>query len=725
MASGLGKTLTTIFDLQQFLRQHPNAHILYLCDKESILAQSKVKFQDVFGEKHSYGMFTGNEKATEPVDFLFATFQTMRKYRDEFSPDTFDYIVVDEAHHTAAETYQPTADYFTPQFLLGLTATKNRMDGQDILDTYGEILYQMDIYDGWATGWLARVDYRIMLDDLNEEEFKKYIDPRASKQKVSLAQLNRTIFAPQRDADIVKSLREQSSDLDNPRIFIFCSSINHANAMAHQFGGEAAVIHSEQSANLNEAILSKFRSGEIRIVISVNMLNEGIDVPEADMVIFLRSTESSTIFFQQLGRGLRISTTKRTVRVLDYVVNLERISTILEMEETSKKRILPHPNISSPIDRPDPLVVNIPVTKFRVERVDVERMLHRIDKRRRWSKEEIVAYFQNLANELGKHSLAVKDFCDRPDAPQRETVKNLFGSCSEGIIAAGLKPEYPPRGTFDSEEELFAAAREYAAQLGHPETISQKDIDGNRDFPTWEYLKRTYVSIINFRRLAGFTNPGPIKKRSEKTWTKEEVDKAILEKSMALGGKTPTRKQLNADPNCPPVWHIKKFYGTVNDAFRALGLAVNADKTSRWAVTHENQRTEALVMQDELGRAPTMAEWDANPKTCRAHLLERRYGSYSKAMIAFGLTPNERHKPIKNGNKRVGDIENGDLTPKLVEWLQRIVEKNGKPIRVVDLKAKNGVPSASYFYDRGWNVSKINERINSRRILAKLAKENN
>lgn len=106
--------------------------------------------------------------------------------------------------------------------------------------------------------------------------------------------------------------------------------------MAHQFGGEAAVIHSEQSTNLNEAILSKFRSGEIRIVISVNMLNEGIDVPEADMVIFLRSTESSTIFFQQLGRGLRISTTKRAVRVLDYVVNLERISTILKMEETAK-----------------------------------------------------------------------------------------------------------------------------------------------------------------------------------------------------------------------------------------------------------------------------------------------------------------------------------------------------------------------------------------------------
>lgn len=438
MASGLGKTLTTIFDLQQFLQQHPNSHTLFLCDKESIIVQSKSKFRDVFGEEYSYGMFTGNEKTTKSVDFLFATFQTMRNYRDEFSLDAFDYIVVDEAHHTAAETYQPTVGYFTPQFLLGLTATKNRMDGQDILDTYGAILYQMDIYDGWATGWLARVDYRMMLDNLNEEEFKKYIDPQTSEQKVSLAQLKRTIFAPQRDADIVESIRGQSSDLNDPSTFIFCASINHANAMAHQFGGEAAVIHSEQSTNLNEAILSKFRSGEIRIVISVNMLNEGIDVPEADMVIFLRSTESSTIFFQQLGRGLRISTTKRAVRVLDYVVNLERISTILKMEETAKKRLQTNSAYSPSKDDLDPLVVNVPATKFKVERVDVERILQFI-KRSYHSDEELIMFLRKAAKSLGGR-IRSDELSSIAGIPHVATYINRFGSWNKALIAAQLQP---------------------------------------------------------------------------------------------------------------------------------------------------------------------------------------------------------------------------------------------------------------------------------------------
>ena len=372
MASGLGKTLTANFDVQQFLQDSPNARVLYLCHQESILLQSKQKFQKTFGEEYSYGMFTGNYKTSHAVTFLFATLQSMRDHREEYGVDAFDYVIVDEAHHTAAETYQPTADYFKPQFLLGLTATKDRMDGQDILDTYGKIIYRMDIYDGWEQGWLARVDYRIMLDDLKQEEFEKYVGPHATDEKVSLAQLNKTIFAPQRDEDIVKSIREQTSDLEEPRIFIFCPSVEHANAMAHQFVGEAAVIHSGQSIGLNEAILSNFRSGDIRIIISVNMLNEGIDVPEADVVVFLRATESSTIFFQQLGRGLRISGGKRTVRVLDYVANLERISTILEMEETAKKRITASPTYSPSANKPSPLVINIPATKFKVERVDIE-----------------------------------------------------------------------------------------------------------------------------------------------------------------------------------------------------------------------------------------------------------------------------------------------------------------------------------------------------------------
>lgn len=724
MASGLGKTLTAIFDLQQFLQDYPNARILCLCHQESILLQSKAKFQKLFGEEYSYGMFTGTYKTSRIVTFLFATFQTMRDHRDEFASDTFDYVVVDEAHHTAAETYQPTADYFEPLFLLGLTATKDRMDGQDILETYEQVLYEMDIYDGWNEGWLARVDYRIMLDDLNEEEFEKYVGSHAISEKVSLSQLNKTIFAPQHDEGIVASIREQTADLDNPSIFVFCSGIEHANAMAGYFGGEAAVIHSGQSTAMNEAILDNFRSGDIRIIISVNMLNEGIDVPEANVVVFLRSTESSTIFFQQLGRGLRISGDSRIVRVLDYVANLERIAMILDMEETARKRIASSPRSSSSASKPNPIVVNIPATKFRVQRVDIERALANIDRRQSWSTEKVITYFRDLACELGKASLAIKDFRDRPGAPTRQTVRRLFGSCAAGIMAAGLRLESnPARRAFEDEAELFAAAREYAIELGHPDWLTTKEIIANRDFPTWETLRQTYHNLDNFLRLAGF--PEQKQKTRKKFPTKESVDQAILAKSTELGGKTPTRRQLDSDHNCPSIYQIKQFYDSLNDAYAALGLVVNTDKSTRTAVTHENQQAEALAMYAELGRAPTMAEWDASPKTCRAHLLERRYGSYNNAMLAFGIAPNKRHISINPGLKKTGEIENGDLTPELIGRLRNVVRRTGKPIRGCDLEHDSGLPSTTYFYSRGWTMSKVNKRIGADQILAELAKENN
>lgn len=421
MASGLGKTLTAAFYLQRILQEQPDIRVLILCHQEEILLQSKEKFRNFFGDEYSYGMFTGAYKTRRAVSFLFSTFQTMRDYRTQFAEDTFAYVIVDEAHHTPAETYQPTVDYFTPRFLLGLTATKDRSDGQDLLDIYERIIYSMDIFDGWAEGWLAPVDYRIMLDDLSKEEFEKYVGPQAGNEKVSLAQLNRTIFAPSRDEEVVASIREQTSDLDNPSMFVFCASIKHAKAMSHQFGGEAAIVHSEQSRDTNNAVLEAFRAGDIRIILSVNMLNEGIDVPATGVVVFLRSTESQTVFWQQLGRGLRISGEKRTVRVLDYVANLERISTVLEMEVTTKKRIEASPNYSPSVNKPESIVVNIPATKFHVKRVDLETILKRTEK---WTSERLIVAYYDACVENGTW-LSLKEFEDNKNLPSSTVLKYI------------------------------------------------------------------------------------------------------------------------------------------------------------------------------------------------------------------------------------------------------------------------------------------------------------
>lgn len=633
MASGLGKTLTAIFDLQQFLQEHPGARILCLCHQESILLQSKAKFRKFFGEEYSYGMFTGSYKTAHPVNFLFATFQTMRDHREEFSPDTFDYIVVDEAHHTAAETYQPTADYFVPQFLLGLTATKDRMDGQNILDTYEQVLYQMDIYDGWNEGWLARVDYRIMLDDLNEEEFKKYVGPHATGEKVSLAQLNKTIFAPQRDEGIIASIREQTVDLDNPSIFIFCSSIEHANAMAHQFGDEAAVIHSGQNIDLNEAILSSFRSGDIRVIVSVNMLNEGIDVPEADVVVFLRATESSTIFFQQLGRGLRISGEKRTVRVLDYVANISRIATILEMEDTAKQRIPASPTYSPSASKPDPLIVNIPAAKFKVERVDVERVMAKIRRKTHWTDQELIECLKRKASEVG-HTPTCKEIDDDLSMPHSLTYLIRFGSMQKACELTSLTPRIPFRAkramaNAMEKSHLIAALQLKAETLGH--TPSRAECCQDSGMPSDYTYIRVFGSWNNAIKEAGLKVYEHIKPG---TWTQDRIIAALQLKAQELGRK-PTMHDVDKDKSMPATDTVKRVFGSWSNALEQAGFEPKRGRK------HENQKLIRLLIAkaSEMGVAPSQRAVNQDPDMPSSSVFKRHFGSWNAAIKAAGLIP--------------------------------------------------------------------------------------
>lgn len=631
MASGLGKTLTANFDVQQFLQDSPNARVLYLCHQESILLQSKQKFQKTFGEEYSYGMFTGNYKTSHAVTFLFATLQSMRDHREEYGVDAFDYVIVDEAHHTAAETYQPTADYFKPQFLLGLTATKDRMDGQDILDTYGKIIYRMDIYDGWEQGWLARVDYRIMLDDLKQEEFEKYVGPHATDEKVSLAQLNKTIFAPQRDEDIVKSIREQTSDLEEPRIFIFCPSVEHANAMAHQFVGEAAVIHSGQSIGLNEAILSNFRSGDIRIIISVNMLNEGIDVPEADVVVFLRATESSTIFFQQLGRGLRISGGKRTVRVLDYVANLERISTILEMEETAKKRITASPTYSPSANKPSPLVINIPATKFKVERVDIECLLSNIKKRRRWTKEEVVAGL--IAMYESGQKITSKTIDQNPNLPWSDTIINMFGgSLNNAFREAGIPPNQRDKVNID-RDTMISEGRNMVA---NGEKITYRTVRKNLRLPHPATVVREFGPITEYASICG-----------QVMVTKDLSRNGMLRAYWAESKKAEHWLSLNEVDKNKILTYAEKYRQKFGGAQELISLAKNtygpilspeetlAQQTKKFQETQFRLAQEFYEASQAKGRWLTQHEFKSQNKVSSLSRYRRYFNGGIKKIIEF------------------------------------------------------------------------------------------
>lgn len=333
MATGLGKTVTVAFHAKKWLQKGTGKRFLYLCHQNDILYQAKSTFEAVLGHQHSYGYFHGREKSVHAKDFLFASLQTMELHRHLFDPKEFGYILVDESHHSQAPTFRSVIEYFKPEFLLGVTATPDRLDKENIREIFGEEVYSLPLEEALAKGYLSPVDYRLMTDEIQLSG-----EIWTEKGKVSISRLNREIFIPRRDEEIARIIKENLSEVKNPRTIIFCSSVKHCEHMA-QFVENSFPIHSRIPEREREVRLEMFRHGLITTVLTVDCFNEGIDIPEANVVVFLRSTDSDTIFFQQLGRGLRRDEGKDKVVVLDFVANCERIKTVVELKQSVEQEL--------------------------------------------------------------------------------------------------------------------------------------------------------------------------------------------------------------------------------------------------------------------------------------------------------------------------------------------------------------------------------------------------
>lgn len=332
-ATGVGKTFLAAFDSKGFNK------ILFIAHREEILLQAERTFKCVRPEM-STGYFSGERKDKE-CDILFATVQTLgrKEYLNDenFTRDEFDYIVIDEFHHAVAESYKNIIEYFRPKFLLGLTATPERLDNQDVfaLCDYN-LVYEVRLKEAINKGWLTPFRYYGVYDETDYS----HIDYRNGKYDEK--QLEQVLNINKRADLILQNYLKYNSR----RALGFCSSRKHTIFMAKYFvdhGIKAcAVISGNVSTNdcnsdnnqgflyvmnRKEAI-DKLKKAEIRVIFSVDIFNEGLDVPEVDMVMFLRPTESPTVFLQQLGRGLRKKGEKKYVNVLDFIGNYKKANLI-------------------------------------------------------------------------------------------------------------------------------------------------------------------------------------------------------------------------------------------------------------------------------------------------------------------------------------------------------------------------------------------------------------
>ncbi len=311
-SAGSGKTYLSAFDALNF---NPN-RLLYIVHESSILSKSLETFQKVFGTQKTYGKFTGSQKELD-ADFLFSTNVSMAKNLDLFPKDTFDYIVIDECHHAVADSYKQIINYFEPEFLLGLTATPERLDNQDVLSLFDEnVPYELRLRDAIINDLIVPFHYYGIRDQLVDYSLSK-----ASERKL-VAEL-----ADSKHCDFICEEIEKHRQQGKLKALVFCRNRAHARMMAEAFeerGYRSAYLTG--SSTVGERIraydeLQKDEAGTLEILCSVDILNEGVDIPGVNMVVFLRPTESSTIFIQQLGRGLRKYNDKKYVTVLDFIGN--------------------------------------------------------------------------------------------------------------------------------------------------------------------------------------------------------------------------------------------------------------------------------------------------------------------------------------------------------------------------------------------------------------------
>ncbi len=309
LATGLGKTYVSAFDSQPFRR------VLFVAHREEILTQALETFRKVRPSAR-LGLYHGTQKDPH-ADVLFASIQTLSldEHLESFEPTHFDYVVIDEFHHAAAETYRRVLDYFEPKFLLGLTATPDRTDGANILSLCGgNEVYRADMPRGIEDGQLSAFRYFGIGDPTEYEKipWRAYTNDR----------LTATVAIESRAQHILESLETHAPG--RVRALAFCVTTGHADFMAKYFwahGRACAAVYAGSEAP-RTASLESLARGDLEIVFCVDMFNEGVDIPNIDTVMMLRPTQSSVVWLQQLGRGLR-HVEGKTLTVLDFIGNHE------------------------------------------------------------------------------------------------------------------------------------------------------------------------------------------------------------------------------------------------------------------------------------------------------------------------------------------------------------------------------------------------------------------
>ena len=308
-ATGTGKTYLSAFDI---LATKPS-RVLFVAHRKRILEASLESFERVLGKTYSYGYVQGSTR--DDANCLFAMVGTLANHLSDYKRDEFDYIVIDETHRAGAAGYRKILDYFKPGFVLGMTATPQRTDGYDIFELYNHVIaYRISLQDALREDMLAPFHYYGIADLAIDNE---------EQDDVALF---RRLTSEERVNHIIAKLEDYSVAKRNRKGLVFCSRVDEASALSDEFNRRGYRTRSLSGADSDAArdqAIEDLEAGKLQYLFSVDIFNEGVDIPSVNQIIMLRPTESAIIFVQQLGRGLRKTEGKEAVLVLDFIGNYQ------------------------------------------------------------------------------------------------------------------------------------------------------------------------------------------------------------------------------------------------------------------------------------------------------------------------------------------------------------------------------------------------------------------
>jgi type III restriction protein res subunit len=413
-ATGTGKTYLAAMDVKEFFKNRKNSSFLFIAHREELLDNAIRVFSDILHiEKENFGrIFSGNKEVGH--NMIFASIQSLRNCYKDFISDKFNYIIVDEFHHASASSYEKIIHYFKPEFLLGLTATPERMDGKDILALCDyNLVGEMGMRKAMEKDLIVPFHYFGVNDITVDYEKIPYRNGKYDEE-ILLNDLSVSI----RTDYIVEKMEKFGYDGKYMSGIAFCQNIKHALYMKNEFlrkGYKSELLTSKTNLTERSKILESFRNKEIEILCVVDILNEGIDIPDINLLLFLRPTLSSTVFIQQIGRGLRKAAGKDFVTIIDFIGNHKKDYLITKVfsDEIHNKSFL-YEKKEKIIEQIKNQFSNIPGASYiELDRICQERIIDKIEKINFNSRNILKEMYNEFKNDIGKSPeefLEISDF---------------------------------------------------------------------------------------------------------------------------------------------------------------------------------------------------------------------------------------------------------------------------------------------------------------------------